>query len=224
VRPQQRCASIADMTTDIRSYPAPDEEAVIALSLRAWAPVFASLEEALGSELFGRLHPDWRQDQENAVRAVLTDPAMRVWVAVEEPGPGSYATLGRPEYLRQECALSLRRLGLDHVDLYQLHQVDPAVPFEDQIGVMKELKEEGKIAAAREITGIASVQNQYSVTERKHEGALEYCTREGLPFISWFPLDIGALAQPDGPLGGVAAQAGATPAQVAKLNALGTTA
>jgi pyridoxine 4-dehydrogenase len=143
-------------------------------------------------------------------------------------GPGRYATLGRPEYLRQECVLSLRRLGLDHIDLYQLHQVDPKVPFEDQIGTMKELKEEGKIAAiglnevtvdqitaAREITGIASVQNQYSATERKNEDVLEYCTREGLPFISWFPLDIGALARPDGPLGGIAAQSGATPAQAA---------
>ena len=143
-------------------------------------------------------------------------------------GPGSYATLGRPEYLRQECVLSLRRLGLDQIDLYQLHQVDPQVPFEDQIGTMKELKDEGKIAAiglnevtvdqiaaAREITVIASVQNQYSVTERKHEDVLDYCAREGLPFICWFPLGIGALARPDGPLGGIAAQAGATPAQVA---------
>lgn len=145
-----------------------------------------------------------------------------------QSGPGSYATLGRPEYLRQECALSLRRLGLDHIDLYQLHQIDPQVPFEDQIGTMKELKDEGKIAAiglnevtvkqimaAREITDIASVQNQYSITERKHEDVLEYCIREGLPFICWFPLGIGALSRPDGPLGGIAAQSGATPAQVA---------
>jgi pyridoxine 4-dehydrogenase len=143
-------------------------------------------------------------------------------------GPGSYATLGRPEFLRQECVLSLRRLRLDHIDLYQLHQIDPLVRFEDQIGTMKELKDEGKIAAiglnevtvdqiaaAREITDIASVQNQYSITERKHEDVLVYCVREGLPFIAWFPLGIGALASPDGPLGGVAAQAGATPAQVA---------
>ncbi|NED85994.1 oxidoreductase, partial [Streptomyces sp. SID11233] len=90
--------------------------------------------------------------------------------------------------------------------LYQLHQVDPAVPFEDQIGELKKLKDEGKIgaiglnevtveqvAAARRIVEIASVQNQYSVTQRHHEDVLEYCTREGLPFISWFPLDIGAL-------------------------------
>jgi len=143
-------------------------------------------------------------------------------------GPGRYATLGRPEYLRQECELSLRRLGLDHIELYQLHQVDPQVPFEDQIGTTKELRDEGKIAAiglnevtvdqitaAREITDIASVQNHYSLTERKHQDVLEYCTHQGLPFISWFPLGIGALASPDGPLGGFAAQAGATPAQVA---------
>jgi pyridoxine 4-dehydrogenase len=145
-----------------------------------------------------------------------------------QSGPGSYATLGRPEYLRQECELSLRRLGLDHIELYQLHQVDPAVPFADQIGVMKELKDEGKIAAiglnevtvdqivaAREIVDIASVQNEYSLIQRKHEDVLDYCTREGLPFISWFPLGIGTLARPDGPLAGIAAEADVTPAQLA---------
>jgi pyridoxine 4-dehydrogenase len=145
-----------------------------------------------------------------------------------QSGPGSYATLGRPEYLRQECELSLRRLGLDHIEMYQLHQVDPAVPFADQIGVMKELKDEGKIAAiglnevtvdqivaAREIVDIASVQNEYSLIQRKHEDVLDYCTRQGLPFISWFPLGIGALARPDGPLGAIAAEADAIPAQLA---------
>lgn len=145
-----------------------------------------------------------------------------------QSGPGAYATLGRPEYLRQECVLSMRRLGVDHIDLYQLHQVDPAVPFEDQIGELKSLKDEGKIGAiglnevtvdqitaAREIVEIASVQNQYSITQRKHEDVLDHCTREGLPFIAWFPLDIGALAQPDSPLGGLAARTGTTPAQIA---------
>ena len=75
------------MTTDIRNYTPSDEEAVVALSLRAWAPVFASLEQALGRDLFARLHPDWRQDQESAVRAVLADPGMRVWVAAAGPEP-----------------------------------------------------------------------------------------------------------------------------------------
>lgn len=145
-----------------------------------------------------------------------------------QSGPGAYATLGRPEYLRQECVLSLRRLGVDRIDLYQLHQVDPLVPFEDQIGELMKLKEEGKIGAiglnevsveqvvaARRMTEIASVQNQYSITERKHEDVLDHCTREGLPFISWFPLDIGALAGPDSRIGALAARIGATPAQVA---------
>ncbi|GAA2069686.1 aldo/keto reductase [Streptomyces albiaxialis] len=143
-------------------------------------------------------------------------------------GPGEYAVLGRPEYLRQECVLSMRRLGVDHIDLYQLHQVDPMVPFEDQIGELKKLKEEGKIgaiglnevtvgqvSAAREIVEIASVQNQYSVTQRKHEDVLEHCAREGLPFIPWFPLDMGPLARTDSPLSGLAARIGASPAQVA---------
>lgn len=145
-----------------------------------------------------------------------------------QSAPGVYATLGRPEYLRQECVLSLRRLGVDHIDLYQLHQVDPQVPFEDQIGELVKLKEEGKIGAiglnevtveqivaARRITEIASVQNQYSVMRREHENVLAHCAEEGLPFISWFPLDMGALAGQDSPLGDLAAQTGATPAQVA---------
>ncbi|BCJ33915.1 oxidoreductase [Actinocatenispora thailandica] len=145
-----------------------------------------------------------------------------------QSGPGSYAVLGRPEYLRQECVLSMRRLGVDHIDLYQLHGVDPAVPFEDQIGELQKLQEEGKIGAiglnqvtvdqitaAREIVDIASVQNQYSLTQRQHDDVLDHCTRQGIPFISWFPLDIGALAQPDGPLRGIAGATGATPAQLA---------
>jgi GNAT superfamily N-acetyltransferase len=79
------------MATGIRDYAPADEEAVVALSLRAWEPVFASLERELGSELFSRLHPDWRQDQEKAVRDSLADPAMRVWVAAQGPQPVGFA-------------------------------------------------------------------------------------------------------------------------------------
>ena len=79
------------MAPEIREYRPSDEEAVIALSLRAWAPVFASLEQALGSGLFARLHPDWRADQEKAVRGVLADPAMHVWVAGNGPEPVGFA-------------------------------------------------------------------------------------------------------------------------------------
>ncbi|MFG3101574.1 aldo/keto reductase [Streptomyces sp. NPDC048182] len=169
---------------------------------------------------------------EEIIRAALHPYPEHVLITTKggqtQSGPGSYAVLGRPEYLRQECVLSMRRLGVDHIDLYQLHQVDPTVPFEDQIGELKSLKEEGKIGAiglnevtvdqitaAREIVEIASVQNEYSVTQRKHEDVLDHCTRQGLPFVSWFPLDVGALARPDSPLSGVAAQIGATPSQVA---------
>ncbi|MET9256711.1 aldo/keto reductase [Streptomyces sp. NPDC003717] len=169
---------------------------------------------------------------EEIIRAALHPYPEHVLITTKggqtQSGPGSYAVLGRPEYLRQECVLSMRRLGVDHIDLYQLHQVDPAVPFEDQIGELKRLKEEGKIGAiglnevtvdqittAREIVEIASVQNEYSVTQRKHEDVLDHCTRLGLPFVSWFPLGIGALARPDSPLSGVAEQIGATPSQVA---------
>lgn len=75
------------MNLQIRGYQSTDEESVVALSLGAWAPVFVSLENALGAELFRLLHPDWRTDQDKAVRAVLADPAMQVWVAEAEPGP-----------------------------------------------------------------------------------------------------------------------------------------
>lgn len=85
------CGSIAVMTVDIRDYAAGDEEAVVALSLRAWAPVFASLEQVLGGELFSRLHPDWRQDQDKAVRDTLADPAMHVWVAADGSQPAGFA-------------------------------------------------------------------------------------------------------------------------------------
>jgi GNAT superfamily N-acetyltransferase len=88
--PERACASITSMTTDIRNYAPPDEEAVVALSLRAWTPVFASLEQALGGELLALFHPDWRQDQEKAVRAALADPAMRVWVPTDGSQPIGY--------------------------------------------------------------------------------------------------------------------------------------
>lgn len=94
------------MTTHIRNYTPADEEAVVALSLRAWAPVFASLERTLGSELLARLHPDWRHDQEKAVRAALADSAMRVWVATDGPQPvGFAAAMIHPE----------RRIGEIHM-------------------------------------------------------------------------------------------------------------
>ncbi len=143
-------------------------------------------------------------------------------------GPDAWIPLGRPEYLRQECEMSLRRLKLERIDLFQLHRIDPSVSAEDQFGLLRDLQKEGKIRyvglsevsvaeveAARRIVPIVSVQNLYNLVERKSEDVLAYCTREGLGFIPWFPLATGDLAAPGGPLQRAAQRIGAQPAQIA---------
>jgi len=143
-------------------------------------------------------------------------------------GPGRWIPLGRPEYLRQECEMSLRRLGVERIDLFQLHRIDPKVPADDQFGVLRDLQKEGKvrhvglsevkvveIEAARRIVPIATVQNQYNLAYRNSEDVLEYCTRENIGFIPWFPLATGDLTKPHGALVKIAKAFGVTPAQVA---------
>jgi pyridoxine 4-dehydrogenase len=143
-------------------------------------------------------------------------------------GPGRWVALGRPEYLRQECEMSLRRLGVEHIDLFQLHRIDPKVPADDQFGVMRDLQREGKvrhvglsevnvaeIEAARRIVSIATVQNQYNLAYRKSEEVLDYCARENIGFIPWFPLATGDLTKPHGALVKIAKALMATPAQIA---------
>ncbi|MEP7023471.1 MAG: aldo/keto reductase [Actinomycetota bacterium] len=143
-------------------------------------------------------------------------------------GPDQWHPLGRPEYLRQCVEMSLRRLGLDTIDLYQLHRIDPEVPLADQVGTLDELRKEGKIrylglsevtvdqiGEARLTAPISSVQNLYNLVSRKSEDVLDYCEREGLGFIPWFPIATGLLASADGPLSALAKQSGATPAQLA---------
>jgi pyridoxine 4-dehydrogenase len=144
------------------------------------------------------------------------------------PGPDRWEPVGRPPYLRQCVEMSLRRLRLDRVDLYQLHRIDPLVPLEDQVGVLGEMRDEGKIRhiglsevdvdeleRAREIVDVVSVQNLYNITHRKSEPVLEYCEQRGIAFVPWFPLATGELAQPGGPLAEAAARHGVTPAQLA---------
>lgn len=143
-------------------------------------------------------------------------------------GPGQWHPVGRPEYLRQEAEMSLRRLGLPRIDLFQLHRIDPAVPLADQIGVLAELQKEGKIGhiglsevsvdqikQARQYAQIATVQNLYNLTNRQSEAVLEYCAAEGIGFIPWFPIATGELAKPGGPLSTLSTATGATPAQLA---------
>lgn len=143
-------------------------------------------------------------------------------------GPDEWTPLGFPAYLRQECEMSLRRLGVDTIDLFQLHRIDAKFPAEDQIGELLELQQEGKIRhiglsevtveqleAAQKVAPIASVQNMYNVTVRTAEPVLDACEAQGIGFIPWFPLAAGPLAAPDGPLQRIAAEHDATPSQLA---------
>jgi len=143
-------------------------------------------------------------------------------------GPHQWVPVGRPAYLRQQAEMSLRRLRVDVLDLWQLHRIDRDVPIEEQLGVATELQEEGKVrhlglsevtagqlARARELATIATVQNRYNLADRAHEDVLEACSAAGIGFIPWFPVGTGDLAQPGTVLDVVAAAHGATPAQIA---------
>jgi aryl-alcohol dehydrogenase-like predicted oxidoreductase len=143
-------------------------------------------------------------------------------------GPGQWLPVGRPEYLRQQCELSLRRLGLERIDLFQLHRIDPLVPADEQFGLLHDLVTEGKVAhvglsqvtvaeleAARGTVSVASVQNLFNLTNRSSADVLAHCEAEGIGFIPWFPVASGGLSGPDTPMGTVVAETGATPTQVA---------
>jgi pyridoxine 4-dehydrogenase len=143
-------------------------------------------------------------------------------------GPGQWPRDGRPERLKECCEGSLRRLRLERIDLYQLHAPDPRVPLEDSLGALEELQDEGKIRhigisnvtrdeyeRARAVVDVVTVQNRYNLTDRQSESVLEDCEREGIGFIPWFPLAIGELARPGGPLDGLARSHHATPGQLA---------
>jgi pyridoxine 4-dehydrogenase len=143
-------------------------------------------------------------------------------------GPGQWPRDGRPERLKECCEASLRRLRLERIDLYQLHSPDPQVPLEDSVGALKELQDEGKIRhvgvsnvsreeleRARAVVEVVTVQNRYNLTERHSESVLEACERDGLGFIPWFPLAIGELARPGGPLDDLARRHDAAPGQLA---------
>ena len=143
-------------------------------------------------------------------------------------GPNVWPPLGRPEYLRQECEMSLRRLKLDTIDLFQLHRIDEKVPLEDQVGEFKKLQDEGKIRhiglsevsvdqlkEAQKIATIVSVQNLYNLAKRDAEPLLDYATEQGIGFIPWFPLATGGLAREGGKLDRLAKQHDASPSQLA---------
>ncbi len=173
---------------------------------------------------------------EDLIREALhtggSDPYDGVCVATKaglvRTGPGQWHAVGRPEYLRFACEMSLRRLAVERIDLYQLHRIDPQVPAEEQFGVFAELQQEGKIRHiglsevsvtelehARHHLPVATVQNRYNLLDRDSEAVLDACEAAGIGFLPWFPVKTGDLAVRGGPLDDLAAQTSATPAQLA---------
>ncbi|RKO22025.1 oxidoreductase [Pseudarthrobacter phenanthrenivorans] len=149
-------------------------------------------------------------------------------VGFTRTGPNQWVPVGRPEYLRQQTELSLRKLKVDTLDLLQLHRIDPKVDAEEQFGVLRELQDEGKVralglsqvsveeleAAGKHFT-VSTVQNRYNLTDRSSEDVLRYSEENGIGFIPWAPISAGELAQPGGPLDEAAKRLGATTSQVA---------
>jgi len=143
-------------------------------------------------------------------------------------GPSVWTPVGRPEYLRQQCEMSLRHLGLEQIPLYQLHRIDPQVPVADSVGELKALQQEGKIGhiglseisvdellEAQKTATIATVQNLYNLSNRSAEALLDHAAAHNIGFIPWFPLATGELSKPGGPLATISQQHGASPSQLA---------
>ena len=150
---------------------------------------------------------------------------------ITRQGPAKTEYVGRAGYLIQCVEMSLRRLKLDHIDLYQLHRIDPRTPLEESLGALRQMQEQGKIRhiglsevtsseieQAQRIVPIASVQNRYSLADRRHEQTLDWCEQRGIAFLPWYPMAAGKLLQPDHPASRVLRQIGerrnATPAQL----------
>ena len=142
-------------------------------------------------------------------------------------GPNKWLPVGRPEYLRQEVEMSLRYLKTERIDLWQLHRIDPKTPVEESLGEIAKLQQEGKIRhvglsevkpheidQARKVVEIVSVQNRYNLSDREHEDVVEYCEKNNLAFIPWFPVAAGKLAQAGGKLDTAAKKHGVTVAQL----------
>jgi aryl-alcohol dehydrogenase-like predicted oxidoreductase len=171
---------------------------------------------AVSERLIGEALAPYAQDTVVATKAGLT-----------RQGPDRWLPVGRSEYLTQEVEMSLRWLKKERLDLWQLHRIDPQVPVEESLGAIKKLQEAGKIRfvglsevsveeikQARKVIDVVSVQNEYNLGNRKSEAVLEYCEREGLAFIPWFPVAAGKLAQPGGKLDSLAKKHGATVSQL----------
>ncbi len=144
------------------------------------------------------------------------------------PGPNVWNPFGRPDFLIQEAQVSRRRLGVERIDLWQLHRIDPAVPRDEQFGAIKSLIDDGvirfaglsevsvaDIEAAQKVFPVATVQNRYNLVDRTSEAVLDYCTKNNIGFIPWFPLASGDLAKPGTVLDAIAKKHHAAPSQIA---------
>jgi aryl-alcohol dehydrogenase-like predicted oxidoreductase len=200
----------------------PDPEAARAVLRRAveLGVTFVDTADSYGPEVSERLIGETLAPYDGVV--VATKGGMT------RPGPGRWGRDGRPEHLREACEGSLRRLRVEAIDLYQLHAPDPDVPYEESVGTLRDLRDEGKVRhvglsnvsaaeldQARGIVEIVSVQNRYNVGDRAAADVLEACEREGIAFLPWYPLNAGELARPGGPVDRIAAAHDATPGQVA---------
>jgi pyridoxine 4-dehydrogenase len=169
---------------------------------------------------------------EQIIREALHPYADDVVIATKagfaRTGPGQWVPVGRPAYLKQQVELSLRKLGVDRIDLIQLHRIDPEIPVADQIGAFKELQDEGKVRhiglsevsvdelkEAQKTAEIVSVQNKFNLATRDAEPLLDHTTAEGIAFIPWHPLATGGLVKDGGPLEALAREHDVTPSQLA---------
>jgi pyridoxine 4-dehydrogenase len=147
---------------------------------------------------------------------------------LERPGPNQWTPNGRPEYLRNGVAASLKRLSVARIDLWQLHRIDPAVPRNEQFDAIAKMQKEGlirhvglsqvsveEIEAAQKFFKVATVQNLYNLADRASEKVLDHCAAHGIGFIPWYPLAAGDLARPGSVLDGIAKKNGASPSQIA---------
>lgn len=199
----------------------PDEAVRVLRRLPELGVTFVDTADSYGPDVSERLI---RQ----ALHPYADDLVIATKGGFTRPGPNRWVEDGRPEYLRRQVEASLRNLGVERIDLYQLHRIDPKVPVEDSLGELDALRREGKIRhiglsqvsvaeikQARAATEIVSVQNLYNLADRSSEDVLAYCEAENLAFIPWYPIATGSLADQGGPLSRISRDHGATPSQLA---------
>ncbi|HWC25776.1 MAG TPA: aldo/keto reductase [Solirubrobacteraceae bacterium] len=203
--------------------PPPDHDAALAVLRRA---------VELGTDLIDTADSYGPHVSEQLIAEALHPYPDELTIAtkggLERSGPGRWPRNGRPAHLKAACEGSLQRLRVDRIDLYQLHAPDPAVPYAESVGALKELQDDGKIrhvgvsnvsvrqlAEARSIVDVVSVQNRFNLLDRRSQDVLDLCERDGLGFLPWFPLAAGDLAAPGEPVDEIARAHRATPGQVA---------